>query len=260
MRHVLRPGFTVARRDDAHLQVGLGPAVVLPETAEVRRLVAALADARADWPALDVTAARALDALDEAGLLVDVAFGDSFVAARFGRSAADRLAARSAGVRVDGSPDLVALLGASGVADGDGLVVVVSPGPIPRTRLDGLMRSGTPHLLVEGGPTSWTVGPFVLPGATACARCVDAASPDPRRPVLLEQARPGPVDPVLRSLALAHAAREVVAWLDGDRPTTWSATLQVGDRDDLQAWPRHPHCGCAWDLVLREPGPSPQPA
>ena len=39
MRHVLRPGFTVARRDDEHLQVGLDPAVVLPETAAVRRLM-----------------------------------------------------------------------------------------------------------------------------------------------------------------------------------------------------------------------------
>lgn len=253
MRHVLRPGFTVARRDAEHLQVGLDQAVVLPETTEVRRLMAALVDTRAEWPSLDATASRALDTLDAAGMLVDIAFRDSFVAARFGRTAAARLAARSTGVHVEGSPELMALLSGSGVREGDGLVVLVSPGPIPRGRLDPLLRGDIPHLLVEGGPTAWTVGPLVVPGVTACARCVDAASQDPRRPVLLEQAEAGPVDPVLRSLALAHAARDVIAWLDGDRPSSWSATLRVGDSDELQPWPRHPHCGCAWDLVLREP-------
>lgn len=252
MRHVLRPGFTVARRDDGHLQVGLDEAVVLPETAEVRRLIAALVDARADWPAMDPTARRALDTLDAAGMLVDIGFRDSFIAARFGRSAASRLAARAAGVRVDGSPELLALLSESGVREGDGLVVIASAGPIPRRRVDVLLREDTPHLLIEGGPTAWTVGPFVVPGVTACARCVDATSEDPRRPIVLEQATPGPVDPVLRSLALAQAARDIVAWLDGDRPLTWSATLRIGDRDDLRAWARHPHCGCAWDLVLSE--------
>lgn len=253
MRHVLRPGFTVARRDAAHLQIGLDQAVVLPETADVRRLVAALLDAHADWPSLSPGAARALATLDAAGMLVDIAFRDSFVAARFGTSAAARLAARSAGVRVEGSAELTTLLRESGVREGDGLVVLVSAGPIPRGRLDPLLRGDVPHLLVEGGPTAWSVGPFVVPGVTACARCVDAASEDPRRPVLLEQAAPAPIDPVLRSLALAHAARDIIAWLDGDRPSTWSATLRVGDCDELRCWPRHPHCGCAWDLVLGEP-------
>ena len=46
-------------------------------------------------------------------------------------------------------------------------------GEFDRTLLDDLVRDGVPHhvvRVVEGAPV---VGPFVLPGETACLRCVD---------------------------------------------------------------------------------------
>jgi hypothetical protein len=97
------------------------------------------------------------------------------------------------------------------------------------------------------------VGPFVVPGATACHRCVDAhlAEGDPRRSVVVEQlagitATPG--DAPLAALAVAWAVRDVEAYLAGRRPTTWSATVDLGLELDPRPrmWRRHPWCGCAW--------------
>ena len=101
-----------------------------------------------------------------------------------------------------------------------------------------------------------TLGPFVVPGATACLRCVDAhrGEADPRRGLVLEQAASLPaltrdrVDPALHALALAWAARDVVTFVEGGRPATWSATVRVdaGLRLAPQEWLRHSHCGCSW--------------
>ncbi len=49
---------------------------------------------------------------------------------------------------------------------------------------------------------------------------------DGRRGVVLRQSTgtPAPVDPATRAAATALAVRDVVAYVDGDRPATWSAT------------------------------------
>ena len=61
---------------------------------------------------------------------------------------------------------------------------------------------------------------------------------------------PGPVDPTMRALALAWLARDLLAYGRGERPTTWSATVDVGEgMPRRQPWLRHPHCGCAWDAL-----------
>lgn len=271
-RPLLRPGWQPVRHDDHHLQVGLdAPArVVLPDSPGVRRLLTALADPDAAWePPSTLPELRALDRLGAAGLLVAVPGSalESQLASSHGPTAPARLAARrSARVSVEAPPGLVAplagLLRSAGVtvaADVPSLTVVVSLGPVRRGRLDAFVRGGRPHLVVSGGPVGWEIGPLVVPGRTACLRCVDAAraEADPRRAVVGDQlARgvPPPVDPVVQSAALALAAREVVTHLDGDEPATWSATLVVGvaGPPELRRWPRHPHCGCAWDVVLAE--------
>ena len=135
--------------------------------------------------------------------------------------------------------------------------LVVTADEVSRSRVDRLVRDGEPHLLVTGRSGRLTIGPFVAPGVTACRRCVDAhlAERDPRRSLVIEQlddAAAGPVptpcDPALMSLALAWAARDLVSYLDGDRPATWSATVDVGPDLALErrSWTRHPHCGCSW--------------
>jgi bacteriocin biosynthesis cyclodehydratase domain-containing protein len=118
-----------------------------------------------------------------------------------------------------------------------------------------------PHLvvrLVDGGAL---LGPFVVPGETACLRCIDAHESvrDPDHVAVTTryaQASGSPrgdgvpdLDPALASIALAWAVRDVTAHLDGHEPSTWSRTLHLRPdptRREEQAWPRHPHCGCSW--------------
>ena len=50
------------------------------------------------------------------------------------------------------------------------------------------------------------------------------------------------------SLATAWAVSDLVTYLDGHLPTTWSASvsLAAGCEPRYTSWTRHPHCGCAW--------------
>lgn len=271
---VLRPGVPVLRRDAGTIQVGLDPplAVPLPDRPEVRALLDRLRDgAVADG--LTPAAERALDRLVEVGLVLPLAPGDDGPAlaaarAQFGADAVRRLADRARhriGLRADaGSEPLVReLLGVAGIAVDDAtpsVWLVVTAGPVARESVDPLVRAGAPHLLVSGDAGARRVGPFVEPGRTACLRCVDAheSESDPRRPLLLAQAarsshevRP-PTDPLLDRIALSWAVRDVCRYLEGDEPSTWSATVDIGPRGTprVERRLRHPHCGCAWDLLL----------
>jgi bacteriocin biosynthesis cyclodehydratase domain-containing protein len=124
------------------------------------------------------------------------------------------------------------------------------------------MRAGLPHLLLRLVEGHAVVGPFVLPGETACLRCIDAhhADVDPSWPLLVaqyasavardrEDAVPEPVDPLLAGLTAAWAAREVVSHVEGRRVSTTSATIRLDPHLtalETRAWPRHPECGCSW--------------
>lgn len=202
-------------------------------------------------------------------------------AAWAGPAVTDRLSARRRGpVRLLGSTSLVepvarlALLGGlvldpgsgsgSGAGSGSGtvgvggpsLVVVLHEGEARRGQHDSLVAAGQAHLPVwwRGGLPH--VGPLVVPGVTACLRCLDAheSEADPRRPLLIEQAAretAPPHDPVLAALATAWTVREAQRWVEGEAPTTWSATARLGPDGPahLTSWARHPYCGCAWDAV-----------
>ena len=273
-RPTLRPGLRVFRRDDSHLQVGIDDdRLVLPDTHGIRRLLQDLA--RGDG--LDTLTPEAGDAwhrLVAAGLVVDHADlravhhdPTGAVAAAFaahGGAARGLLASRAAcRVAVDGPPPWHAVaaerLTSAGLrlaADDTSATVTlfVAAGEPARSRCDAFVREDRPHLVVTLLPDRARLGPLVVPGSTACLRCVDAhlAEDDVRRPVVIEQlespAPPGPCDPVLAHAALALAARDLASWAEGDRPATWSATLTVSA--DLgrppTTWTRHPHCGCSW--------------
>ncbi|MDZ5621156.1 hypothetical protein [Nocardioides bizhenqiangii] len=271
----LRPGAPVVRRDEDTLQVGLHPphAVRVPDQPEVRALLDALR-AGADPGELAPVAVRALDSLLTAGLAFRTAAGvtpDLDVAqAQHGADGQRRLAERArhrVGVRAGEASraildDLMALAGL-GVDDASPSVwLVVTSGPITRGTIDPLVRAGAPHLLVCGDGIGRRIGPFVEPGRTACLRCIDAheAEADPRRPFLVEQAALAstgdePVDPVLDRLALAWAVRDLCRYFEGDEPSTWSATVDLGPTEAPRVvrWLRHPHCGCAWDLLFDLP-------
>ncbi|MFC6341651.1 hypothetical protein ACFP8W_06655, partial [Nocardioides hankookensis] len=60
-----------------------------------------------------------------------------------------------------------------------------------------------------------------------------------------------PDDPVLESLAAGWAVRDMIRYLAGATPSTWSASVDLDVDLDPQrrSWSRHPHCGCAWDAL-----------
>lgn len=292
-RLVLRPGAHVVRRDDDHLQVGLEPPhrAILRDTPTVRAVLAALGGPlglRLD-PAHDGDPRRVdvIRVLDAAELVLDAAvvhrhrqsFGEVVSRAAFARHGADaarRLDERRGRVVAVHAPEaeattLVELLRGAGVEAVDAaltatptarLRVAVSAGPATRVVLDEWMARGTAHLVVAGDRGALSVGPFVEPGVTACQRCVDAhqSTHDPRRPLLIEQlsALPAsapidPIDPLVCALAQAWVARDVVAYLEGDQPSTWSATIRLGAEPTPMPhrWQRHAACGCAWDALTR---------
>jgi hypothetical protein len=243
----LRPGLHVVRRDDRHLQVGLDPPwrLVVPDQPEVQRLLDDLLTGRAPRPA-SPEAHRVLVALDRAGMLLAGPGGPETLDP-VGIQGTGALAAevtrvlRAAGLQVDQSAALVLV-----VADGEPL----------RPDVDEQLRSGRPHLVVGGSAHGFVLGPFVVPGRTACLRCVDAhrGEHDPRRAVVVEQLAGrggGPDDPALRGVAAAWSVRDALTYLAGGRPTTWSATVALGAELEpvRRPWARHPHCGCSWDLA-----------
>ncbi|HEU4812194.1 MAG TPA: hypothetical protein VFT00_08625 [Nocardioides sp.] len=279
-RLVLRPGLRVVRRDDRHLQVGIDPPhrLVAPDEPDVRRVADDLGRGRSPEP--DTPAGRRFLAdllaheLVVAGADLDDALATgadrSAVAAAFAQFGADaprRLAARAAAVIGVDAPEehrqsVTRLLRASGAgsshaaADAD-VLLVVSGGELRRDTLDRVVRAGRPHLVVIGGHGGVTVGPFVVPGLTACLRCVDAqrGESDPRRATVVEQCAQAaphsgaePRDPALLAMAVAWAVRDLVSFVDGDQPATWSTSVELGPDLGLvrRRWPRHPHCGCSW--------------
>lgn len=240
---MLRPGLHVVRHDADHLQVGIDPPwrVVLPDQPDVRRVLAALRAGETPVPTTDA-AHRALQSLARAGMLVDppAAGGGRAVAVRAAADLRDEVVrvVRTAGC--DPDPDAPVAL-------------VVAGGELARPDVDAELRDGRAHLPVSAGAHGWTIGPFVVPGVSACLRCVDAhrGEQDPRRGLVVDQLAglpAAPDDPVLCALVLSWAVRDLLTHLDGGRPSTWSSTVDIGAdlRPRHRSWARHPHCGCSW--------------
>jgi hypothetical protein len=241
----LRPGLHVVRRDDRHLQVGVDPPwrLVLPDDPGVLRLLDDLAAGRPPCPVTGATH-RALVALERAGLLVEPEPERHPVA----------VVVEGTGPTADEAARILRAAGCDVVATAAAEVaLVLADGEPRRADLDDHVRDGRAHLVVAGTAYGVTIGPFVLPGSTACLRCVDAhlGLHDPRRAVVLEQVGGLPArehDAGLTALVAGWAVRDLLSFAEGRRPSTWSATVEIGT--DLmprhRTWTRHPHCGCAW--------------
>ncbi|MGA5192110.1 TOMM precursor leader peptide-binding protein [Streptomyces exfoliatus] len=133
----------------------------------------------------------------------------------------------------------------------DGLGAYV-PDPLPAERW---ITTGTPHLYAGVLEATGTVGPLVLPGGTACARCLQEARTDrePVSPRLLAQWRSGAAHPLpacdlgLATAVAGLAAAHALAFLDGDLPasagTRWSASLPRLEWREERLRP-HPACPC----------------
>jgi hypothetical protein len=143
-------------------------------------------------------------------------------------------------------------------------VITGRPDPV---LLAGLVRDRVPYLVAHADEAIGTVGPLVLPGRSACARCVDLskAARDPAWPRILAQASgisgPGTpagtagtvaaaqaCDTVLAAATAALAAAQALAFVDrACEPAAVSATLEVvlpSWQWQRRAWPAHPACTC----------------
>ena len=259
---LLAPGLRVVTRGRDHLQVGLHPGrrVVLPRTPAVERVLQSLLERQGPGgdPASQAVLERLHDAhcLDERrpGTLGPVAVLGSWP--RSGPVAGDLLAA--CGVPLTRWPSRAAV------------VLVLAEGELDRDLLDPLLRRRTPHLAVRLVDGAAVLGPFVQPGVTACLRCLDAHASvtDPDHVAVTTRylratqraradGRADLADPVLPTLALAWAVRDVLAHLGGRRPSTWSSTVHVGPDGappEVATWSPHPECGCCWAADARPSG------
>ncbi|HEY9564263.1 MAG TPA: hypothetical protein VIR30_10885, partial [Nocardioides sp.] len=143
------------------------------------------------------------------------------------------------------------------------LAVHLSRGEPERERFDDWIRDDLPHVVLVCSEGTVTAGPFVVPGQTACVRCVDAhhTDRDPRRALIVAQyaaatdARDGLPEPIhhdLVEMAVLWLARDIVNWIDGRAPRTWSTSIDF-DADlelPLTEWRQHPSCGCAWGRAV----------
>jgi bacteriocin biosynthesis cyclodehydratase domain-containing protein len=179
----------------------------------------------------------------------------------------DGLASRAAALLTEAG--LPCRAEAIGPASRDGPALLVGTGQPDRELVDDWMRRDVPHLVVRLCEGQAVVGPFVDPGRSACLRCVDAhhTDVDPTWPLLVRQhaaagrrstagpadaASPEPVDPILATLALAWAARDLASWVEGVTPSLLSSTLTLdGVLADVEVrtWTRHPGCGCSWQAL-----------
>ena len=124
-----------------------------------------------------------------------------------------------------------------------------------------LMRDQIPHLAVAADEAIGVVGPLVIPGRTACLRCLDLtrSERDPAWPLILAQLEgrePNPCacDAPLAAAVAAQAAAQVLAFID--RAVTAdpvaNGTLELvlpGWQWRRRTWPRHPGCSCGSHAV-----------
>ncbi|MEV7419822.1 ThiF family adenylyltransferase [Streptomyces sp. NPDC089919] len=128
------------------------------------------------------------------------------------------------------------------------------------------IRSGIPHLYAGVLESTGMVGPLVLPGATACAGCMERERVDRDRqwPRLLTQwrsgrSRAGPSCDLGLAMAVAGlAAAHALSFLDGELPASagvrWEATLPGLEwrRTSVAA---HPECPCGAPVAAEEERP-----
>jgi hypothetical protein len=125
-----------------------------------------------------------------------------------------------------------------------------------------LLRLTCPHLSVTASEGVGVVGPLVLPGSTACLRCLDLARAerDPAWPLVLAQlsgsgADPPACDPVLSAAVAAEAAAIVLAFADGSAlgRVAVNGTLELlspGWQWRRRSWRPHPACCCGSSDVV----------
>ena len=137
------------------------------------------------------------------------------------------------------------------------LVVLITHHAAHAVRADGLLADGVPHLSVVLRDTDAVVGPLVVPGRSACLRCLDlhVTDADPGWPAVVDAFVHGPrwAEESATARAVAGlAGLQVLAHLDGAGASAVGATLELLLPEGTvrqRWWSAHPQCGCV-DLPL----------
>jgi len=133
------------------------------------------------------------------------------------------------------------------------LVQIGMGGPAVLTAA-GYAQHRLPHLAVSVRDGAAVVGPLVPPAGRPCLNCLDLhrQDRDPDWPALAAQlaaapaADGGPCTAATVMVAAGLAAGEVLCWIDGARPATVGASIEVSGPAQLRrrSWPPHPRCHC----------------
>ena len=275
----LRRPYPALWRGQGVLQVGTDPleALVLegvpdeiesavallaePRTkATLRRLVPALAPIWVDW-LLDQLQAAGLLIVDEVPLSSVTVVGTGSLAeavvGALGEAGVDRPARFASGPWADPGarqrtqPPGIRHWAQAAEPWGEITVVATNTAEPDRALTDELLRTNRTHLVVRLEADAAIVGPLVVPGRSACVRCVDLArcGLDPEWPRLLAQlclARTPP-QAALRSWAAWLATVQVRALQRGSWPESVGRTLELATSDyvlRVRTWPASPGCGC----------------
>jgi hypothetical protein len=119
-----------------------------------------------------------------------------------------------------------------------------------------LVRDRVPHLAATASEAIGVVGPLVLPGRSACLRCLDLtrADRDPAWPVILAQlahggANPPACDAVLATAVAAQVTAQALVFLDLGTPAAavTNGTLELvlpGWQWRRRTWQPHNRCDC----------------
>lgn len=120
-----------------------------------------------------------------------------------------------------------------------------------------LVRERIPHLAVSAGEAIGVVGPLVIPGQSACLRCLDLARADrdPAWPLILAQLAgrdplPAACDAALATAVAAQAAGQALTFIDRAAPAraVTNGTLELVLPDwqwRRRTWLQHDDCACS---------------
>lgn len=142
-------------------------------------------------------------------------------------------------------------------------VVVLAPtGALNPDVGEQFVRDATPHIVATVREATGVVGPFVVPGNTACLRCLDLhrADRDPAWPLIAAQLatdtrrpRTQACDVALATLVASAAALQVLSAIDSTieacQVASRNGTLEMTLPDwriRRRGWQPHPACGCQW--------------
>ena len=245
----LDPRFPILWRNPHGLQVGVdSPRAVLDPIDEAEeRVVAALV--RGVSPAgLDLIASeQRLAPPVLAGLLARLApvllpadpAPRAVVAVHGGRTAS-RIALQLADAGVTVQPD----------APSPALAILTADYVVAPDLLSHWLRRDVPHLPVLIADRTARIGPFVVPGVSACLHCAELAArdADPARSALASQLwgrSASAATALVCDEVAAIASRMALAWLaNGGTPTGIELDAATGATRAI-ARTRHPECGCA---------------